>query len=227
MIKLTVLILIFSLALACLASCTETENEGSVDIPDESSVATESETVTESSLTVEESSEEENSEQSEEESIEIPDFNTAKVFYAHDCIGPNPDGSVEVNDMNNSLEIQSEYGLRRTYHNYAWYPNFKDMEETKASYMYVVFLLYSSEKNTPKEPLREYLEAYGFIVDEENTAALEKVEGVAQAIVGYIPCIMLQEINSECVANKYNIYYSWLSKKCLGEDCEYYAPPLK
>ena len=104
--KLTVLILIFSLALACLASCTETENEGSVDIPDESSVATESETVTESSLTVEESSEEENSEQSEE-SIEIPDFNTAKVFYAHDCIGPNPDGSVEVNDMNNSLEIQS------------------------------------------------------------------------------------------------------------------------
>ena len=80
--KLTVLILIFSLALACLASCTETENEGSVDIPDESSVATESETVTESSLTVEESSEEENSEQSEE-SIEIPeiirDFTVSKA----------------------------------------------------------------------------------------------------------------------------------------------------
>ena len=74
--KLTVLILIFSLALACLASCTETENESSVDIPDESSVVTESEssTVTESSLTVEESSEEENSEQSEEESIEIPEI---------------------------------------------------------------------------------------------------------------------------------------------------------
>lgn len=75
--KLTVLILIFSLALACLASCSETENESSVDTPVESSVATESETVTESSLTVEESSAEsteENSEQSEEESIEIPEI---------------------------------------------------------------------------------------------------------------------------------------------------------
>ena len=80
--KLTVLILIFSLALACLASCAETENESSVDIPDESSVVTESESstvteseaVAESSLTVEESSEEENSEQSEEESIEIPEI---------------------------------------------------------------------------------------------------------------------------------------------------------
>ncbi len=81
--KLTVLILIFSLALACLASCAETENEGSVDIPDESSVVTESEAVAESSLTVEESSEEENSEQSEEESIEIPeiirDFTVSKA----------------------------------------------------------------------------------------------------------------------------------------------------
>ena len=81
--KLTVLILIFSLALACLASCSETENEGSVDIPDESSVVTESEAVAESSLTVEESSEEENSEQSEEESIEIPeiirDFTVSKA----------------------------------------------------------------------------------------------------------------------------------------------------
>ncbi|MBR5285856.1 MAG: hypothetical protein IKU30_03065 [Clostridia bacterium] len=88
--KLTVLILIFSLALACLASCAETENESSVDIPDESSVVTESESstvteseaVAESSLTVEESSEEENSEQSEE-SIEIPeiipDFTVSKA----------------------------------------------------------------------------------------------------------------------------------------------------
>ena len=90
--KLTVLILIFSLALACLASCAETENESSVDIPDESSVATESSVVTESetapesSLTVEESgaeSAEENPEQSEEESIEIPeiirDFTVSKA----------------------------------------------------------------------------------------------------------------------------------------------------
>ena len=87
--KLITLILIFSLALACLVSCTETENEGSVDTPVESSVVTESEavteseTVTESSLTVEESSEEENSEQSEEESIEIPeiirDFTVSKA----------------------------------------------------------------------------------------------------------------------------------------------------
>ena len=83
--KLIVLILIFSLALACLASCAETENESSVDILDESEAVTESEssTVTESSLTVEESSEEENSEQSEEESIEIPeiirDFTVSKA----------------------------------------------------------------------------------------------------------------------------------------------------
>lgn len=68
--KLTVLILIFSLALACLASCAETENESSVDTP------AESEAITESSLTVEESSAEsteENPEQSEE-SIEIPEI---------------------------------------------------------------------------------------------------------------------------------------------------------
>jgi ribosomal protein L12E/L44/L45/RPP1/RPP2 len=218
--KITSLILLIALIVSCFASCTETENEGSVDTP------AESEAITESSLTVEESSEEENSEQSEE-SIEIPDFNTAKVFYAHDCIGPNPDGSVEMNDMNNSLGNKSEYGFHKTYHNYAWNPYFKDSEEAKTSYMYVVVILYSSDENVPKEPLNKFLEAYGFIVDEENTAALEKVEGVAQAIVGYIPCIMLQEINSECVANKYNIYYSWLSKSCLGEDCEYYAPPLK
>lgn len=224
--KLTVLILIFSLALACLASCAETENESSVDSPDESEAVTESEAVAESSLTVEESSEEENSEQSEE-SIEIPDFNTAKVFYAHDCIGPNPDGSVEMNDMNNSLGNKSEYGFHKTYHNYAWNPYFKDSEEAKTSYMYVVVILYSSDENVPKEPLNKFLEAYGYIEDKEKTAALVEVEGVAQATVGYIPSIMLQEIHSECVANKYNIYYSWLSKKCLGEDCEYYAPPLK
>ena len=224
--KLTVLILIFSLALACLASCAETENEGSVNEPSESSVVTESEAVTESSLTVEESSEEENSEQSEE-SIEIPDFNTAKVFYAHDCIGPNPDGSVEMNDMNNSLGNKSEYGLHKTYHNYAWNPYFKDSEEAKTSYMYVVVILYSSDENVPKEPLNKFLEAYGYIEDEEKTAALVEVEGVAQATVGYLPCIMRSLLAGDCEANNYNIYYSWLSKSCLGEDCQYYAPPLK
>lgn len=74
--KLTSLILLIALLVSCFASCAETENESSVDIPDES------EAVTESSLTVEESNEEENSEQSEE-SIEIPeiirDFTVSKA----------------------------------------------------------------------------------------------------------------------------------------------------
>ena len=68
--KITSLILLIALIVSCFASCTETENEGSVDTP------AESEAITESSLTVEESSAEsteENPEQSEE-SIEIPEI---------------------------------------------------------------------------------------------------------------------------------------------------------
>ena len=226
--KLTVLILIFSLALACLVSCSETENESSVDIPDESSVATESETATESSLTVEESSAEsteENPEQSEE-TIEIPEFDINNVLYCSVCVGPE-EGYVAVDDVEKvGGEEESDYGFKQNFHNYKRYPKY-DEEAFKTAYLYVIVILYSSDNNVPKEVLCDFLEAYGYVENKEKTTALGEIEGVEQATVGYLPWIMLQKLSSDCRSDEYKVYYSWLSKSCLGEDCQYYAPPLK
>ncbi|MBQ5837182.1 MAG: hypothetical protein IIW39_00780 [Clostridia bacterium] len=217
--KLITLILIFSLAIACLVSCAETENEISVDIPDESSV------VTESSLTVEESSEEENSEQSEE-TIEIPEFDINNVLYCSVCVGPE-EGCVAVDDVVNvGGEEESDYGFKQNFHNYKIYPKY-DEEAFKTAYLYVIVILYSSDNNVPKEVLCDFLEAYGYVENKEKTTALGEIEGVEQATVGYLPWIMLQKLSSDCRSDEYKVYYSWLSKSCLGEDCQYYAPPLK
>jgi hypothetical protein len=68
---------------------------------------------------------------------------------------------------------------------------------------------------------------YGYVENKEKTTALGEIEGVEQATVGYLPWIMLQKLSSDCRSDEYKVYYSWLSKSCLGEDCQYYAPPLK
>lgn len=223
--KITSLILLIALIVSCFASCTETENEGSVDIPDESSVVTESETVAESSLTVEESSEEENPEQSEE-TIEIPEFDINNVLYCSVCVGPE-EGYVAVDDVEKvGGEEESDYGFKQNFHNYKRYPKY-DEEAFKTAYLYVIVILYSSDNNVPKEVLCDFLEAYGYVENKEKTTALGEIEGVEQATVGYLPWIMLQKLSSDCRSDEYKVYYSWLSKSCLGEDCQYYAPPLK
>lgn len=223
--KITSLILLIALIVSCFASCAETENEGSVDTPDESSVVTESETVAESSLTVEESSEEENPEQSEE-TIEIPEFDINNVLYCSVCVGPE-EGYVAVDDVEKvGGEEESDYGFKQNFHNYKRYPKY-DEEAFKTAYLYVIVILYSSDNNVPKEVLCDFLEAYGYVENKEKTTALGEIEGVEQATVGYLPWIMLQKLSSDCRSDEYKVYYSWLSKSCLGEDCQYYAPPLK
>lgn len=221
--KLISLILFFTLIVSCLASCAETETESSVDVPNESV------SVTESSLTDEESdteSTDENSEQSEE-TIEIPEFDINNVLYCSVCVGPE-EGGVEVNDdvVNVGGEEESDYGFKQNFHNYRRYPNY-DEETFKTAYLYVVVILYSSDNNVPKEALCDFLEAYGYVENEEKTTALGEIEGVEQATVGYLPWIMLQKLSSDCRSDEYKVYYSWLSEDCLGENCQYYAPPLK
>ncbi len=217
--KLISLILFLAVIASCLASCTETENESSVDAPDES------ETVTESSLTDEEGSAEstdENSEQSEEETIEIPEFDINNVLYCSVCVGPE-EGCVGVDDVVNvGGEEESDYGFKQNFHNYKRYPKY-DEEAFKTAYLYVVVILYSSDNNVPKEALCDFLEAYGYVENEEKTTALGEIEGVEQATVGYLPWIMLQKLSSDCRSDEYKVYYSWLSEDCLGENCGYYT----
>ena len=233
--KLTVLLLLFAFSLGCLAACNESVSDSS--IADESSKIAIFDVESSAIETAESSEAEEDSSNTDKESSEteeivipelivIPEFDMKNVIYCDLCSA----GFYE--DVIVPSDGEIHYGFFTNGHNYTklelYVMKNKNLLPNNA-YFYIFVMKDSSTpaENFPQEPLKEFLECYGFIEDVEKTNSLEPHEGCEQGIVGYLPFVAFAKLRNDCKELEYDIYYTWLSENCLGENCEYYYQKTK
>lgn len=94
-------------------------------------------------------------------------------------------------------------------------------EIPESAYFCVAFCLHytTPEEKFPEQPLKEYLEKFGYIEDEDLTAVITADREDTQTTVGYVPYSTFEAINEDCENNNYLIFYTWLSKDCLDGEC--------